>query len=74
MTTAVAGNTTMTGSMKMRIKLSITDTAVVLWALRIAYDEGVSKGVAEDDEVIKDIQRLIDTFSRSFKAKLRVGQ
>ena len=63
-----------TGTTAMAIKLSITDTAVVLWALRSAHDEGVAKGVAEDDEVVEDLQRLIDTFGRSFKAKLRVGQ
>ena len=61
----------MTGSMTMAIKLSITDTALVLWALRSAYDEGAAKGVAEDDEVVEEIQRLIDTFGRSFTAKLR---
>lgn len=58
----------------MAIKLSMTDTAVVLWALRSAYDEGAAKGVAEDDDALKDIQRLIDTFGRSFMAKLRVKE
>ncbi|MBV5333057.1 hypothetical protein JZU54_05810 [bacterium] len=52
--------------------MSITDTAVVLWALRIAYHEGKAKGVEDEDEVIEDLQRLIETFGRSFKAKLRI--
>jgi hypothetical protein len=56
----------------MSIKLSISDTAIVLWALRNAYDEGAAKGVAVDDEVVEDLQRLIETFGRSFKAKLRI--
>ena len=57
----------------MAIKLSITDTAIILWALRKRLEDEIEEGVL-DDEDIEDVQRLIDTFSRSFKAKLRVGQ
>ena len=58
----------------MAIKLSITDTALVLWALRTRYEDVLVRNIPEDKETLEDMKRVIDTFSRSFKAKLRVGQ
>ena len=65
---------TTTGSMTMAIKLSMTDTAVVLWALRSAYGDGKAQGVEKDDPVLGDLERLIKTYDRSFKALLRVEE
>lgn len=57
----------------MALKLSMTDTALILWVLRKRYTDLVARGRPEDKELLEDMKLLIDTFSRSFKAKLRAG-
>lgn len=58
----------------MALKLSMTETALILWVLRRRYEDLVVRAMPEDEEILEDMKKLIDTFSRSFKAKLRVGQ
>ena len=56
----------------MALKLGVMDTALVLGALRIQYENVLARNLPEDKERLEAMNLLIDTFSRSFKAKLRV--
>jgi len=55
----------------MAIKLSMTDTAIVLWSLRTRYEDVLVRNIPEDKETLEDLKRLIKSYDRSFKAQLR---
>ena len=55
----------------MALKLNMTDTAVVLWALRKSYGDIREHATAEEEA---QFRRLIKTYERSFRALVRVGQ